>query len=93
MVLPLCWGLGGCGGGQETSATEGNAGAPPAAGGEQAVAGPTSQPQGRLRIGHYSTIQGTEGFVLDQTGPVPLVRIDERYDETFEIVFTLTDPQ
>jgi hypothetical protein len=38
--------------------------------------GPTSQPEGRLRLGHYSLVDGSDGFVLDQTGSAPLFRRD-----------------
>ena len=37
---------------------------------------PSTQKEGKLRLGHYSSGDGLKGFVLDRTGSKPLLRLD-----------------
>ncbi len=78
--LLTCAVLPGCGGASATPAATASPSQPASAGSERPapapLAGPSSQPEGALRLGHYSIVSGREGFVLDLTGRTALIAMD-----------------
>ena len=46
-------------------------------GAERGVFAKFKQPEGRRRLGHYSTADGLVGFVFDRTGDTPAVKFDD----------------